>query len=444
MARDERLGLPRDLGGGLTLRWSRPDDEEALAEFNRWIHAWPGSEPDEVAALMTKELLSPSHPTTSPGDHVLVEEATSGKIVSSICLIPQTWSYAGISFGVARPELVGTDPAFRDRGLVRAQMDVLHELSVERGDLIQAITGIPYFYRQFGYEPALITTQSRYGAPLAAQQSEVPPYHIRPATEIDIPAIMACYDIAARRMLMAVVRDEAQWRWEISGRLAGSDYVQMLWIICSRDGSPAGFLSCIESFDSQRSVLWATVCELLEGESWPIAAPIITEHLRQEASKEAAKAGSSVANIGFDWGYDHPYAQLQKRVFQTPVRPFGWLIRIPDLACFINHIKPALDERLRSSPFERHSGELVLTFFRSGLKFAFEDGRIKTVKNFKPESHRAAAAGFPDLTFYYLLLGSRTIEELEYAFPDCFVRKPIDRALLETLFPKKPSAIWPV
>jgi hypothetical protein len=131
-------------------------------------------------------------------------------------------------------------------------------------------------------------------------------------------------------------------------------------------------------------------------------------------------------------------------VFSTPVRTFAWLIRIPDLAGFLRHIKPALDERLSRSPFERYSGELVFTFYRSGLRFVFENGRIAAIEDFKTDSHRAAAAGFPDRTFYYLLLGSRTLEELEYAFPDCFVRKPTDRALLETLFPKLPSAIWPV
>jgi predicted N-acetyltransferase YhbS len=444
MEQDKRLGLPRDLGGGLTLRWTRPEDEDALAEFNRWVFADPSGEPDEIAAIQTRELFSPHHPTAKPSDHVLVEDTTTGKIVSSTCFIPQRWGYAGNTFGVARPELVGTDPAFRNRGLVRAQMDVLHALSAERGDLIQAITGIPYFYRQFGYEPALMTPGGKYGLPQAFKPSETEPYQIRRTTEADIPTIMACYDLAARRKLITAVRDEAVCKWDLMWRLPGSDYVHEHCIIQQADGAPAGFLAYQTLLDSRAPILWATVCELLDGESWPLAAPIIMDHLRIEAENTARKQDHDAASVGFDWGDDHPFFRLHQNVLQASVRPFSWLIRIPDLAGFIRHFKPALDDRLQKSPFERHSGELVVTFYRSGLKFVFENGMIVAIDDFQPDSHRVANAGFPGRTFYYVLLGSRTIEELEYAFPDCFVRKQADRVLLETLFPKKQSAVWPV
>ena len=87
----------------------------------------------------------------------------TGQIVSALCLIPQTWTYDRIVFGVGRPELVATDPRYRRRGLVRAQMDVVHEWSRERGHLVQAITGIPWYYRQFGYEMALALAGGRAG-----------------------------------------------------------------------------------------------------------------------------------------------------------------------------------------------------------------------------------------------------------------------------------------
>jgi predicted acetyltransferase len=72
-----------------------------------------------------------------------------------MCLIPQTWTYAGVPFGVGRPEAVGTDPDYRRRGLIRMQFEVLHGKSAAMGHLVQGITGIPWYYRQFGYEYAL-------------------------------------------------------------------------------------------------------------------------------------------------------------------------------------------------------------------------------------------------------------------------------------------------
>jgi len=147
--------LPRDLGDGLVLRWATPADSEAIARFNGRIHG-DGEAPNPFVVGYTRDLISDGHPTVGPGNFSLVEDTRDGdKVVSSLCLIPQTWTYAGIPFGVGRPEIVGTDPAYRRRGLVRAQMEVAHARSAALGHLVQGITGIPWYYRQFGYEYAL-------------------------------------------------------------------------------------------------------------------------------------------------------------------------------------------------------------------------------------------------------------------------------------------------
>lgn len=46
---------------------------------------------------------------------------------------------------------------------MRAQFEVLHEWSKERGELTQVITGIPFYYRQFGYAMALNLSGGRFG-----------------------------------------------------------------------------------------------------------------------------------------------------------------------------------------------------------------------------------------------------------------------------------------
>jgi hypothetical protein len=106
------LNLPRDLGDGLVLRRSTPADAEPLADFNKMIFREPpATEPDEFIAAWTRDLLNDSHPTFGADDYTIVEEAATGRIVSAMCLISQTWTYDGIPFGVGRPETVGTDPA---------------------------------------------------------------------------------------------------------------------------------------------------------------------------------------------------------------------------------------------------------------------------------------------------------------------------------------------
>jgi predicted acetyltransferase len=90
------------------------------------------------------------------------------------------------------PELVGTLPGYRGRGLVRAQFEVVHQWSAARGELLQAITGIPYYYRQFGYEMAVNLGGGRVGfkpqlPKLTEGQAE--PFTIRPSVEADLPLL---------------------------------------------------------------------------------------------------------------------------------------------------------------------------------------------------------------------------------------------------------------
>ena len=153
----------RDLGDHLILRRATPDDADTLAEFNALIHTDEPGQPDKRIASWTKDLITKPHPTFSPGDFTIVEDTSTRKIVSSLNLISQTWSYAGIPFKVGRPELVGTLPEYRNRGLVRAQFEVIHQWSAERGEMAQGITGIQYYYRLFGYEMALNLSGGRAG-----------------------------------------------------------------------------------------------------------------------------------------------------------------------------------------------------------------------------------------------------------------------------------------
>ena len=134
----------RDLGSGLVMRRATREDADALSEFNANIHGEDDDVDRKGVAAWTRDLLTRPHATFQPGDFTIVEEISTGRIVSSLCLIPQTWSYEEIEFGVGRPELVGTLPEFRGRGLVRTQFEEVHKWSAERGHMVQAITGIRY------------------------------------------------------------------------------------------------------------------------------------------------------------------------------------------------------------------------------------------------------------------------------------------------------------
>ena len=202
-----------NLGDGLILRFATVEDTEELAQFNGRIHGEQGF--NDAVAEWTREFASPSHPTCGPDNVTVVEDTTTKKIVSSMYLIPQVWTFDGLPFPVGRPEAVGTDPTYRRRGLIRAQFDVLHAKSEREGHLVQGITGIPWYYRQFGYEYAIDLDGGRcvYPALIAPlKEGEIEAYRCRAVTLADLPLVMALYDRDCARSLVACPRSEAEWR----------------------------------------------------------------------------------------------------------------------------------------------------------------------------------------------------------------------------------------
>ena len=442
--------IVRELGDGLILRRADQEDAEALAAFNARIHSDEGPEkPEERVGAWTRDLVLLPHPTFNVGDFTIVEDTRTGAIVSSLNLIPQTWTYGGIPFDVGRPELVGTLPEYRNRGLVRLQFEVIHAWSAERGYQVQAITGIPYYYRLFGYEMALTLGGGRVGYKpnlTILREGEAEPYNIRPATEADIPFIARLYDLACQRSLVSCTRDESLWRNELSGKSAKNINRYELRIIETNAGEQVvngkrndrcvGFLA--HPFQNWGPMLPATTYELLPGISWNAVTPSVARYLYRTGESYAAAAGSQdqFDGFGFWGGTQHPVYQVMKNNLPFVHRSYAWYLRVADLPGFVRHITPVLEQRLSNSPYNGHSGELKLTFYTSGLHLVFEKGRLAQVDRWPPapEGHSGNAA-FPGLTFLQLLFGYRSLEELKYAFADCWHETDEVYGLLENSVP---------
>lgn len=437
----------RDLGGGLILRHGSPADAEALSDFNSRIHSDDGpDQPEEVVYHWTHDLLARPHPTLAPRDFTVVEEVATGRIVSSCNLIPQTWAYEGIPFGVGRVELVGTLPDYRKRGLIRAQFEVLHRWSAERGHLIQAITGIGYFYRQFGYEMPLNLSGSRSGAYPNIPQlkpGEAEPVRFRTATQADMPFLSSLYDQACARYPVQMVRDESIWRYELGGRTPKNAHFRHWEIIERPDGEALGYLAYPDSLWG--SGIFGTSYELLPGVSWLDVTPAVIRRLWAVGTQIAERDSTpekprTVTHFGFGLGADHPVYHVATRRLPSINPPYAWYIRIPDLVAFVRHVAPALETRLAHSLAPGYTGELKLNFYRGGLRLIFQGGTIGVEP--WPEAHSdTAGASFPAQTFYNLLFCHRTLEEVQSMWPDTWANDTA-HPLLNALFPKRPTFVY--
>jgi hypothetical protein len=433
----------RDLGDGLILRRSIPDDAAALAEFNRRIHT--DNDPDgQCIATWTRDLLTRPHPTFHPDDFTIVEEPVTRRIVSSMNLISQTWSYEGIPFGVGRPELVGTLPEFRNRGLVRIQFEEVHKWSAERGEIVQAITGIPFYYRQFGYEMALDLDGRRFGSEAQLpklSKGESEPYTIRSAQERDLPFIETLYDQTKARSMVWCERTHELFRYELMGR--GEDNnCGFDCILEDQAGEPVGYFR--HSGYCQGDTLGAWRYEVKPGVSWLKVTPSVARYLWAKGQEYAKRDGTEFKLFGFVLGAAHPAYEALGNGLPTIRDPYAWYLRVPDLRGFLDHIKPVLEKRLAESFASGHSCEIKISFYRGGLRFVIEKGKLTTIAAWQPSPEDGGVIAFPGLVFLQMLFGYRGYDELQYTFADCWCDSEEVRALIKILFPKKLSNVYPI
>jgi hypothetical protein len=355
-------------------------------------------------------------------------------------VIHQTWSYGGTEFGVGRPELVGTLDAYRRRGLVRAQFEVIHALGAARGELVQAITGIPWYYRQFGYE---MTLELGGGRPFrwdkrgndAAVEEEI--YQIRQATAADIPELMGLYGVFQADGLVVCVRDGAQWQYEMLERHRDTPYALEVKVIVVEE-EVIGYVE----YKEWGTAFYIREVAVLPGHSLRAVALFVTRWLKEEADRLNEARERPITRVAFSFGSQAAVYEALGSQLDEGRLPYAWFIRVPDMPAFLRHITPVLEERLARSVMAGYSGRLRLNFYRSQVELLFEKGHISKVAPYKPTSFDAADDGdlfFPDHTFLHVLFGQRSYEEIRYMRADCFANNDEAPVLLGVLFPKRPS-----
>ncbi len=433
----------KDLGAGLILRRSSPEDAEALASFDSAYLGDDGPEkPDDRLGAWVRDLLTRPHPTFHPDDFTVVENTATGEIVSSLNLISQTWAYEGIPFKVGRPELVATHPDYRKRGLVRAQFEEIHQWSAERGELAQAITGIPYFYRKFGYEMAIDLGGRRMGfephVP-ALKDGESEPYRIRPATRADLPFIASLDEHAQKRSAVSCLRTPEMWEYELDGRSQNHVNRLEMRVIEDEHGEPVGYLQ--HNFDLVGTWVAAPVYELKEGVSWLAVTPSVVRYLWKTGQAYAERDGKTCTAFTLWLGAEHPAYEAFAGRLPVYRQPYAWYIRVPDLPGFIHHIAPALEKRLAESIAVGHMGKIRINRYRTMLVLSFERGKLTGVDEGPRDATDYGDLGLPELTILQLIFGRLSFDELRAAFPDVTCDSDEARILINILFPKKHSTV---
>ena len=442
---------PETLPGGLRLRSATLDDVDQIADLSAIYHVHEGNPPDEDIRVFVREMLTRPNAQTSLADTLVIDDPATGDIAAKLVMLAHRLTYDGVPFGRGRVEYVTTAPAYRGRGLMTVLMDRYHAVSAGRGEAVQLIAGISNYYRRFGYEYALpkapYRSLDRHRLPPAGAGD---PLRFRRATVGDVPLLLELTRVGSRRWLVASDVCAADWRHELKGRTEANAWRPIVTVVEEADGRAIGASYSLGRLaDNALVTEW---CEVAEGVSWErVAAPLL-RHLDSVGAELDGRGlhfaigppERAFTRHALSVGDGHPLMDLLGDRL-TPMRNRPALyVRVADVPAFLRTIAPSLERRLAASPRHTgHTGDLRISLYRGGFRLRFADGRLTGVEPWREVRTSGNDALFPGLTFLQLLFGHRSMAELEHAFPDCRALNDPAYALLDILFPKRPSWVWP-
>lgn len=414
-------------------------DRQRLPDFNASINTEGMSDhAQDGMRLWVRRYIDGVHPTVTLDDlFVVVDPAKDDMIVSATLLIPQTWRYAGIPLKIGQPELVATHRDYRSRGLVRALFGAVHERSAALGHDLLGITGIPHYYRQFGYTMTVDLDDHAIFHLSAVEDfpADAPPaMTLRPATPADIPTIRRWNDRLAAERLLSDDYDEASLQYDITGRVRGYYPHTEYLIMVDANGLDVGYLVVFDSLKEDYQ-LRCPAYVVGEETSYLAAFRPSMQALRAWAKVRYGRVPEMV------YFYPGLHETVDRLIERSPSgyiakHEYGWYLRVPDLKGFLTKIAPVLEKRLENSGAHRYTGTLDIGFGLTGIRFTFERGRLANLTDINGD--HGYHAEFPWHMFLNVVFGHRTVDELSYVLPDIYADAK-GAALLSILFPKQKS-----
>ncbi len=412
---------PQTLSSGLVLRCANnPEDVEKIAVFNESIFG-------PAVGVMTRSLFL-HHPDIEFQDLLLVEDPVDGRVISSLCLIPYTIHLDGVQIPCGEMGIVGTDEAYRGQGLVRCLVKAFNQRLADRGCLLSNIEGIPYYYRQFGYEYALPLDMEIHLELRHIPNDNDPLHSFRPAAEADLPRLKQAYDEAAKPYAIHSVRSLEIWKYQFHHTKGGETDGETI-LVETPTGDFCGYLRL--RFAEAGLPLTVFETSNLDGR----AAQSAMTYLRRRAEEAGASA------IRFGLPRDSRLTQLALSLGAKDHGNYAWQMMIPDPAALLRALGPVLERRLAEGGFAGLSETLSISLYRSRIDLVFEEGHLTAVTS-EPLTGMLPFS-FPPDAFIQLILGWRTWRELREIYPDAIVFRE-QRLLADVLFPKLNSFIYVV
>jgi hypothetical protein len=417
---------------GYTFGYVQTDEElEELLTFHEGI--FPDEDPEELRRLIERL------PGFGRESNFFLRDADSGMIASSLNAIPSIWSYDGIPLRNLELGWVGTLKDHRRKGLVRSLYEHFDSLLHEGEYDISTIQGIPYYYRQFGYDfvipmdPILWVNTSQL--PTIDEKSP-PPYmkiKCRKAEKKDIDELQKLYDEDNKKVQIHIPRSRELWEiQEETGKFYESDFRTFVF---EDDGGIIGYLRLLTNIPS--SGLYGSNMRVVESSIRTYDGVMrALEKVKTEAKKQ------EFDRVGFVGPSSNNLITIVHDFGGQVLGEWKHQLRVPDTLRLLQKISPVLEKRLVGSMFEELTKDLAINTFRHCYLLKFVNGKIESISDIgmqEVDEHQGFRAPPNDLI--RLIFGVYDIDELKHNNIDFIVSRNL-KSLIATLFPKGESSIY--
>ena len=350
-----------------------------------------------------------------PSDWVVAVDGD--RVVSTMALLDQTLHFGDVAVPSGQPEWVATAPDHRRQGLIRAQFELIHEWSAERGHLLQFISGIPYFYRRLGYGYA--SDWPERFRPRPSLPAAPAGWSVTDAEADDLPAIQRIDAAASEATDIRRERTPAEW-----AQVLASPRRDQHVLVARHDGHIHGWMRIHRYPDDTLAP-----CDVLE------AAADSTDAAHALLAQARTVAGDLDVAVLDRPGT--PFSAALRADSDPTFRYLPFYARIPDPVALLDHLRPLLSARLAASPLRDESGELELSLYNAGLALTYAKGEVTAVRSVPGredplEEGRAGIA--PDL-LPALIFGRFEPAELQRRYDDVEFHR--DLPVVEVLFPRQ-------
>jgi len=396
------------------------DNEEelkAIVNLNMEVHQ------EEVLETFIRHVFL-EHPRKSEILWLYIKDDKENKLVSSICLAPLEWQIEDTTLPVCEMEFVGTLEQYRGKGFIKILNELYENIIDQNGYILSVIKGIPYYYRTLGYE-YVSSLDERITIPASKiPNKKYKNINIRKANSNDIPFIESKYTQFHKNFYIFNRFDPECFKFKYLKDQFNSE-VRSTYIFDDA-GVTNNYFSFGMSYDNQ---------------NYEIISPDLSKREMITLLQFIKTIGNYNENdiISLSISEHSSLFSYIRSLGGKPVSIYGWQVKIPNLEKFFYLIKKIIENRVKHSEFKGLTKTIRISNYHETFELEFNNGKIDNIEIEKEYPNpKITDLRIPGALLFKLLLGDRTIDEINYIIKDALVNIS-SKVLIETMFPKKKS-----